>query len=100
MTEHHKIVLLTIEEAGSQVTVGYIAHKLRLPPAAVMQAGLELSHKKMVNNSSTLHIDNNGKEFRTYIYRIKPRGREMCQMLRCGQYKGDGRDGKDREGAG
>jgi len=84
MTEHHKVILLTIEEAGAQVTVGYLANKLKLPHSAVMQAALELSHKKMVNNSSTLHIDDSGKEYRTFVYRIKPRGREMCQRLRAG----------------
>jgi hypothetical protein len=87
MTQHHRILLLLIEAAGTQVTVGYLAARSGLPHSAVMQAALELCHKKMANNSSTLHVDDSGREFRTYVYRIKPRGREMCERIRNGAAK-------------
>lgn len=81
MTPHHRILLVTLDEAGSVATSDYLAHETQLPYHAVCQAMLELSHKKMVTNWRVRHAQN-GQLATTYCYRIKPRGREMCVRIR------------------
>ena len=81
MTAHHRILILILEEVG-HATSDYLSSKSKLPHAAVLQAMLELCHKKMAKHDNAVHIDVAGNEKKLFIYRIKPRGREMCQRIR------------------
>lgn len=82
MTEHHRMLLLLVEEAGTQVTAGYLAGKSGLNIGQVTRAGLELCHKKMLKSHGTLHIERDGHQLKTFVYRITGRGRSMCDRIR------------------
>jgi len=85
MTPHHRIVLVQLAHTTGQASVGYIAKHVGLSPAAVAQAGLELSHKKMVKNSGAQHACECGKEHKIYFFRITGRGREMVKRITEGE---------------
>jgi len=89
MTEHHRIVLLELEDARAAVSAGYLSDRTQLSIGAVCQAGLELCHKKMVKNQSVRHIERDGHELTLYTYRITGRGRSMCERIRAAAHQGD-----------
>ncbi len=87
MTSHHCIVLLKLEEAGSQATVEWISRETSLSLPAVSQAGMELSHKKMIKRSGIQHTCLCGKNDKVYAFRISKLGRSMVDRIKQGKVK-------------
>lgn len=82
MTSHHVAILLLLDDSGKQATVGYLATKAQLSRSATIKAAVELCHKKMLKIHGVMHIERDGYELKTFVYRITPRGRAICVRLR------------------